>query len=89
MRDVSQPWTATAAIDDIGDVVITAAASGQMLRCNGSSWVNEDIGSDVTNVTPGQLLRAHRPGVVTLALEDLALVGVVENRTSEDLNWLP
>ena len=31
-----------ATIDDIGDVVITAAASGQMLRFNGSSWVNED-----------------------------------------------
>ena len=31
-----------AAIDDIGDVVVTAAASGQMLRFNGASWVNED-----------------------------------------------
>ena len=30
-----------ATINDIGDVVITAAASGLMLRFNGSSWVNE------------------------------------------------
>ena len=31
-----------ATINDIGDVVITAAASGQMLRFNGASRVNED-----------------------------------------------
>jgi hypothetical protein len=42
-----------ATIDDIGDVVITAAASGQMLRFNGSSWVNEDSPYDVGMFLPG------------------------------------
>jgi hypothetical protein len=36
-----------------GDVVITAAASGQMLRFNGSSWVNEDSPYDVGMFIPG------------------------------------
>jgi hypothetical protein len=34
-------------------VVITAAASGQMLRFNGSSWVNEDSTYDVGMFIPG------------------------------------
>jgi hypothetical protein len=38
-----------ATINDIGDVVITAAASGQMLRFNGSSWVNEESPYDVSS----------------------------------------
>ena len=42
-----------ATIDDIGDVVITAAASGQMLRFNGASWVNEDSPYDVGMFIPG------------------------------------
>jgi hypothetical protein len=42
-----------ATIDDIGDVVITAAASGQMLRFNGSGWVNEDSPYDVGMFIPG------------------------------------
>ena len=40
--DVIQLAGLVATIDNIGDVVITAAASGQMLRFNGASWVNED-----------------------------------------------
>ena len=42
-----------ATINDIGDVVITAAASGQMLRFDGSSWVNEDSPYDVGMFIPG------------------------------------
>src|SRR5688572_24967775 len=42
-----------ATIDDIGDVVISTAASGQMLRFNGSSWVNEDSPYDVGMFIPG------------------------------------
>ena len=37
----------------IDDVVITAAASGQMLRFNGLSWVNEDSPYDVGMFIPG------------------------------------
>jgi hypothetical protein len=37
----------------MGDVVIAAAASGQMLRFHGSSWVNEDSPYDVSMFIPG------------------------------------
>jgi hypothetical protein len=56
-------------IDDIGDVVITAAASGQMLRFNGSSWVNEDSPYDVgmfiplTHVSATRHFLAPDPGL--------------------------
>ncbi len=33
--------------------MITAAASGQMLRFNGSSWINEDSPYDVGMFIPG------------------------------------
>jgi hypothetical protein len=42
-----------ATIGDIGDVVISAAASGQMLRFNGSDWVNEDTPYDLSFFLPG------------------------------------
>jgi hypothetical protein len=42
-----------ATIDDIGDVVIAAAASGQMLRFNGASWVNDDSPYDLGMFIPG------------------------------------
>lgn len=51
--DVIQLAGLVATINDIGDVVITAAASGQMLRFNGSSWVNEDSPYDVGMFIPG------------------------------------
>jgi hypothetical protein len=44
---------------DIGDVVITAAASGQMLRFNGASWVNEDSPYDVNLVDLRIAVRAR------------------------------
>jgi hypothetical protein len=51
--DVIQLAGLVATIDDIGDVVITAAASGQILRFNGSSWVNEDSPYNVGMFIPG------------------------------------
>ena len=51
--DVIQLAGLVATIDDIGDVVIAAAASGQLLRFNGSSWVNEDSPYDVGMFIPG------------------------------------
>ena len=51
--DIIQLAGLVATINDIGDVVITAAASGQMLRFNGSSWVNEDSPYDVGMFIPG------------------------------------
>lgn len=31
------------ALDNVGDVVITSAATGQILQYNGTNWVNADI----------------------------------------------
>jgi len=38
------------ALDEIGDVTITTATSGQFLKWNGSAWVNDaiDLGTDTT-----------------------------------------
>lgn len=37
-------------LDDIGDVTITSASSGQFLKWNGTAWVNDaiDLGTDTT-----------------------------------------
>ena len=34
-------------LDDVGDVTITSAASGQVLQWNGSAWINATVSSDV------------------------------------------
>lgn len=34
-------------LDDVGDVTITAAASGEFLKWNGSVWVNATVSTDV------------------------------------------
>jgi hypothetical protein len=41
---------AITALDDVGDVTITSATSGQFLKWNGTAWVNDaiDIGTDTT-----------------------------------------
>ena len=43
-------------LDDVGDVTITTATSGQFLKYNGSAWINELIPAlnsidDITGVT--------------------------------------
>jgi hypothetical protein len=38
---------AITALDDVGDVTITSAASGQVLQWNGSAWINATVSSDV------------------------------------------
>lgn len=34
-------------LDDVGDVTITSASSGQVLQWNGSNWINATVSSDV------------------------------------------
>ena len=34
-------------LDDVGDVTITSAASGQVLQWNGSGWVNATVSTDI------------------------------------------
>jgi hypothetical protein len=49
LGDGSTAWTSLAyfgnleALDNVGDVVITSAATGQVLQYNGTNWVNADI----------------------------------------------
>jgi len=63
-------WAAippVSALDDIGDVTITSASSGQFLKWNGSAWVNDsipiinalnDVGDvTITSVAENQLLQ--------------------------------
>jgi hypothetical protein len=44
----SLSYYAVPSIDDVGDVTITSASSGQFLKWNGTAWVNDtiDLGSD-------------------------------------------
>jgi hypothetical protein len=39
------------ALDDVGDVTITSASSGQVLQWNGSAWINATVSSDVMTDT--------------------------------------
>lgn len=49
LGDGSTAWTSLAyfgnleALDNVGDVVITSATTGQVLQFNGTNWVNADI----------------------------------------------
>jgi hypothetical protein len=52
--DGSTAWTSLSyfmgSLDDVGNVTITSAASGQFLKWNGTAWVNDaiDLGTDTT-----------------------------------------
>ena len=56
-----------AALNDVGDVTITSATSGQFLKWNGSAWVNDsiptintldDVGDvTITSASSGQILQ--------------------------------
>lgn len=65
----STAWNALAyfgnleALDNVGDVVITSATTGQVLRFNGTNWVNatltiNDVSSfEITSPASGQTLQ--------------------------------
>ena len=42
---------AIAILDNVGDVTITSASSGQVLQWNGSAWINATVSSDVMTDT--------------------------------------
>ena len=75
------------ALDDVGDVTITSAASGQFLKWNGTAWVNDAIdlatdttGNYVSGISAGAGISVtHTPGegsTATIAL-DAVLAGSV------------
>lgn len=75
------------ALDEIGDVTITTATSGQFLKWNGSAWVNDaiDLGTDTTgnymsNVSAGTGINvSHTQGEGSTATVSL-------NATLDDLS---
>lgn len=52
-------------LDDLSDVTITSAASGNVLKYNGTKWVNGSVAEvpDTTGATAGDLLTLGADGV--------------------------
>lgn len=52
-------------LDDLSDVTITSAASGNVLKYNGTKWVNGSVDEvpDTTGATAGDLLTLGADGV--------------------------
>lgn len=63
-------------LDNIGDVIISSATSGQVLQFNGTSWVNATINLDVS----GKLDRAN--GSMTTSASNLNVVRNIRISTS-------
>lgn len=53
------------ALDDLTDVIITTAVSGQVLKYNGSNWVN---GADATGGGGGSMASRTAPAVTTTSI---------------------
>jgi len=74
-------------LDNIGDVTITSAASGDFLKWNGSAWVNDPInlgtdttGNYVADVTAGNgITVTHTPGEASSAAVAIASNYVGQN----------
>ncbi|MFZ4104761.1 hypothetical protein, partial [Flavobacterium sp.] len=98
-------WSAIPTInslDDITDVTITSATSGQFLKWNGTAWVNDaiDLGTDTTgnyvvDVTAGTGVSVtHTQGEGSTAtvgldatLDNLSNVTVPSPTTNDVLQW--
>ena len=48
-------YTSGGALDDLDDVIITSASTGQLLKYNGTNWVNGTIVTDLVGDTTPQL----------------------------------
>ena len=50
-------------LDDVGDVTITSAASGQVLQWNGSAWINATVSTDIMTSSKNAALLVMDIGV--------------------------
>ena len=56
----------TVGLDDLSDVVITTPATSNVIRYNGSNWVNTGlVGTDITGFTAGSVIFAGAGGTLT------------------------
>lgn len=91
------------ALDEIGDVTITSATSGQFLKWNGSAWVNDnvpivsildDIGDvSVAGATSGQFLKWNGTNWVAdnvpliSTLDDVGDVTITSVAVGQGIKW--
>jgi hypothetical protein len=50
-------------LDDVGDVTITSASSGQVLQWNGSAWINATVSTDIMTSSKNAALLVMEIGV--------------------------
>jgi hypothetical protein len=94
--------TAVTTIDDLGDVTITSAATGDFLKWNGTAWVNDPInlgtdttGNYVSGVSSGTGISvSHTPGEGSTAtvsldatLDNLSNVTVPSPSNGDLIQW--
>lgn len=78
---------ASQTLDGLSDVVITSAATSQILAYNGTNWVNSSEGGDISGVTAGTgLSGGGATGAVTLSIDtattaDLTTAQTLSNKT--------
>jgi hypothetical protein len=81
---------ATQTLDGLTDVVITSAATNQVLAYNGTNWVNSAEAGDIASVTAGTgLSGGGSTGALTLSIDtsvtaDLTTAQTLTNKTLTD-----
>jgi len=79
---------ATQTLDGLTDVVITSAATNQVLAYNGTNWVNSAEAGDIASVSAGTgLSGGGSTGALTLSL-DTTSVYVLPSQTSNTGKYL-
>jgi hypothetical protein len=81
---------ATQTLDGLTDVIITSAATNQVLAYNGTNWVNSAEAGDIASVTAGTgLSGGGSTGALTLSIDtattaDLTTAQTLTNKTLTD-----
>jgi hypothetical protein len=83
---------ATQTLDGLTDVIITSAATNQVLAYNGTNWVNSAEAGDIASVTAGTgLSGGGSTGALTLSIDtgitaDLTTAQTLTNKTIDAAN---